>query len=223
MSCINQETFDFLADLKDNNNREWFALNRKRYENSLQNFVSVIDRLIAHLSVFDNSLIPLEAKDCIFRIYRDVRFARDKNPYKTNMGAYISKGGKKSAYAGYYFHLEPNASFISGGIYMVPSPTLKKIREDIEFYQDDFLGVVESEHFVNAFPSLGNDSLKRVPAGFPVDSPVEKYLKLKHITPSRPLSNEEMLNHNLVEQISSYYQEMLPLLEFFNRAISAED
>ena len=223
MPYILQESYDFLTDLKDNNNREWFALNRKRYENSLLNFTEVINRLIANLSLFDNSLFSVEAKDCIFRIYRDVRFARDKNPYKTNMGAYISMGGRKSAFAGYYFHLEPNSSFVSGGIYMTPNSTLKKIREDIEFYQGDFRGIVEDERFVHTFSSLGNESLKRIPVGFPVDSPVAKYLKLKHITPTRPLSNVEILSPNLIEHISSYYKQMFPLLEFFNRAIRAED
>ncbi len=223
MSFIHKKTIEFLVDLKASNNREWFNANRDRYYFALQNFKEFIDRLIVNIASFDNSIASLEAKDCIFRIYRDVRFARDKNPYKTNMGAYIARGGRKSAFAGYYFHLEPEASFVSGGIYMAPNPVLKKIREDIDFYSEEFIGIVESDIFQKTFTSIGADSLKRVPAGFSADSPVAKYLMLKHITPSRPLSASEVLDNNLIDKILADYKVMLPLIAFINRSIEAED
>lgn len=223
MSFINNKTIEFLVDLKDNNNREWFNENRVRYDLALQNFKEFTDKLILSIASFDKSIASLEAKDCIFRIYRDVRFGRDKNPYKTNMGAYIARGGRKSPFAGYYFHLEPEGSFVSGGIYMAPNPILKKIREDIDFYHEGFREIVESEDFQKTFTSIGSESLKRVPSGFSPDSPVAKYLMLKHITPSRPLSTNEVLDTNLIEKISSNYKLMFPLITFLNRAIEAED
>ncbi|MDX9846800.1 MAG: DUF2461 domain-containing protein [Tenuifilaceae bacterium] len=223
MSFIHKKTVEFLVDLKDNNNREWFNTNRERYDFALQNFKEFTDKLILSIASFDKSIASLEAKDCIFRIYRDVRFARDKNPYKTNMGAYIARGGRKSPFAGYYFHLEPEESFVSGGIYMAPNPILKKIREDIDYYHEEFRGIVESEVFQKTFTSIGSESLKRVPAGFSSDSPVAKYLMLKHITPSRPLKSNEILDSNLIERISANYKVMLPLIAFINRSIETED
>jgi uncharacterized protein (TIGR02453 family) len=123
---ISQSTIHFLADLKVNNNRDWFNANRIRYENSRSEYFAFVNQLIAGIKHFDHSIGTLEAKECTFRINRDIRFSPNKEPYKTNMGAYMARGGRKSPYAGYYFHLEPGASFVSGGIYMAPPENIKK-------------------------------------------------------------------------------------------------
>lgn len=219
---IDSKTIGFLIDLAKNNNRDWFNANRDIYEQSKSNFLSFTEGLIVAISDFDNSIGTLEAKDCHFRIYRDVRFSHNKDPYKTNMGAYISRGGKKSPFAGYYFHLEPNASFVSGGIYMPQPQILRKIRSDIETYADNFKAIVEEKNFVNTFSSLGEESLKRVPQGFSPDSPVAQYLKLKHITPSHRLSNEDLLLPDAFTTIVNMYKVMYPLIEFLNTAIEQE-
>ena len=222
MQVIKPDTLSFLEDLNVNNNRDWFTQNRSRYDLARENFVEFVNSIIVNLSSIDSDLGHIEAKDCIFRIYRDVRFSHNKSPYKTNMGAFISKGGKKSSYAGYYFHLEPNASFISGGIYRAPSNILKTVREDIDFYSNDFLAIVENSTFLKTFPSLGTDKLKRVPTGFSAQSPVAEYLKFKSITPMQALSNEQVLDGNLLGTIDKAYKLMQPLIAFINRAIDAE-
>src|SRR5258706_9723203 len=111
---ISPSTMSFLKALKSNNNKEWFDKNKDKYLAAKENVENLVDGLIKSFSAFDKSLAGLKAKDCVFRIYRDVRFAKDKRPYKTNMGASISAGGKKAEVAGYYIHIEPGNSFIAG-------------------------------------------------------------------------------------------------------------
>ncbi|PKP39476.1 MAG: TIGR02453 family protein [Bacteroidetes bacterium HGW-Bacteroidetes-15] len=219
---INPNIIDFLNDLKENNNRDWFKANQNRYEQAKDNFISFTEGLIAAIAEFDPSIGTLEAKECHFRIYRDVRFSKNKDPYKTNMGAYIARGGKKSPFAGYYFHIEPNASFVSGGIYMAQPNILRKIRSDIETYSDSFREIVENKKFKSTFTNLGEESLKKVPQGFSADSEVAQYLKLKHITPHHPLEDKEVINDNAFEMIVGIYREMLPLITFLNTAIEQE-
>jgi uncharacterized protein (TIGR02453 family) len=222
MISIASDTLDFLSELKENNHREWFNLNRSRFDSASLNFKIFADSLIASISSFDNSLGSIEAKDTIFRIYRDVRFAKDKNPYKTNFGAYIARGGRKGGYAGYYLHIEPGKSFASGGIYMAPNAILKRIREDIDYNAEKFLSIVENLGFKNSFSSIGDESLKRVPSGFSPESSVAKYLKLKHITPIHFLSNEDILSENLLIVLGDLYKLMFPLICFLNRSIEEE-
>jgi uncharacterized protein (TIGR02453 family) len=222
MQTINPDTIGFLMDLSANNTREWFAENKTRYEQARLNFLAFTEELIAAIKGFDNTLGSIEARECVFRIYRDVRFSHNKDPYKTNMGAYIVRGGKKSPFAGYYFHIEPNASFVSGGIYMAEPSILKKIRLDIETYADDFVAIVENKSFKNTFVNLGEEKLKRVPQGFSPDSPVAEYLKLKHITPHYPLNNSSLNNPNLFADVVDTFKKMYPLVHFINSAIEQE-
>ncbi|MEI9935324.1 MAG: DUF2461 domain-containing protein [Ferruginibacter sp.] len=123
---LQSSTFNFLEDLKENNNKSWFDKNRKIYELAKADFYTTVDTLINGIADFDESIRNLKAKDCLFRINRDIRFSKDKSPYKTNMGAYFNKGGKKINTAGYYFHFEPGGSFIAGGFHMPMPPELAR-------------------------------------------------------------------------------------------------
>jgi uncharacterized protein (TIGR02453 family) len=211
--------FHFLERLTENNNRDWFAQNKKDYDFAFSSFHDFTNNLIASISSFDKSIGTLEAKDCTFRIYRDVRFSHDKSPYKTNMGAYIARGGRKSPFAGYYFHIQPNESFLSGGIYMASPDIMLRIRKDIVSLSDEFKSIVEDADFRNTFSHLGNESLKRVPQGFDSRSVVAEYLKLKHITPHQNINIEDFSNPSLLEKSSMVFKRMYPLISFINRAI----
>jgi uncharacterized protein (TIGR02453 family) len=118
----------FLKDLEQNNNREWFNDNKKRYEESRDKVIFLTELMINEIGKFDSQVRGLSPKECVFRIFRDVRFSKDKRPYKTNFGSFICKGGRKSMNPGYYFHIQPGNSFIGGGIYMPPAVPLKAIR-----------------------------------------------------------------------------------------------
>jgi len=211
---------DFLKSLKVNNDRDWFAANKKWFDRSSEEFKSFTNLLIAGINEFDDSVGALDPKDCIFRIYRDVRFSHNKEPYKTNFGAYIAKGGRKSPYAGYYFHLDAEESFASGGIYMAPTEVMKRIREDIDLYPEDFLAIVNEKKFAETFRFFDEDKLKRVPQGFDKDSAVAEFLKFKHITPYHSLNGEDIADQDLLSNTLKVYQSMKPLVDFLNRSIN---
>lgn len=216
---ITQTTLNFLRELKKNNNRDWFNIHRSEYEAARENYGTFVNQLIAGIKEFDPSIGTLEAKDCWFRINRDIRFSPNKEPYKTNMGAYIANGGRKSPFAGYYFHLEPGQSFISGGIYMAPPETMKRIRSEINAYSNDFLKTVSSKEFTSVFSHFDSESLKRVPQGFSADSPVADYLKMKHITPYKAIGDVDLVSKNLLSTSLSTFKVLHPLVQFLNRAI----
>jgi uncharacterized protein (TIGR02453 family) len=210
---------DFLQVLKVNNDREWFNANKNWYQQSSDEFKSFTNLLIAGINEFDDSVGSVDPKDCIFRIYRDVRFSHDKAPFKTNFGAYIAKGGRKSPYAGYYFHLDAESSFASGGIYMAPTEVMKRIREDIDLYPEDFLALVNDKKFKKTFQFFDEDRLKRVPQGFEKDSPVAEFLKFKHITPYHSFSEKDIADKDLLKNTIEVYKTMKPLVDFLNRSI----
>jgi uncharacterized protein (TIGR02453 family) len=209
----------FLKSLKQNNNRDWFNENKKVFLQSSEEFSKFVSLLIAGINEFDSSVGPVEPKDCIFRIYRDVRFSHDKDPYKTNFGAYIAKGGRKSPYAGYYFHLDTEESFASGGIYMAPSDVMKRIREDMDLSPEDFLAIVNDKKFASTFKFFEDEKLKRVPQGFDKDSSVAEYLKFKHLTPYHSLSDKDIASDDLLNSTLKTFATMKPLVDFLNRSI----
>ena len=128
-----KDILDFLTELRQHNNRDWFNERKDRFYELRATFLNRVDELIRLISVFDEEISGLEAKNCVYRIYRDTRFSPDKTPYKTFFSAYIaSKGGKKSLRAGYYLHLEPGNCLLGGGVWCPESKLLKELREHIE-------------------------------------------------------------------------------------------
>src|SRR6185369_7583421 len=165
-------TLKFLKDLKKNNNKPWFDAHRKQYEAAKNDFEILIQSILDKHSKNDPDLKELTAKKCMFRINRDVRFSKDKSPYKTNFGASMDKGGKKSGLAGYYFHLEPGKSFIGGGIWMPQPDALRKVRQEIDYGFDEFRKIVESKKFRSIFKEMYSGEgmqLAKVPQGFEKD------------------------------------------------------
>ena len=219
-TCIEASTLNFLADLQGNNNREWFQQNRNRYELAFSNFYQLVLSLIAGIGSFDKNLGSPDPKDCIFRIYRDVRFSPNKMPYKQNFGAYIAKGGKKSNLAGYYIHIEPHESFAAGGIYMAPSDIMRRVREDIYDYPEDFLSIVNSKKFRGKFSFEDAESLGKVPRGFEAGTAVDEYLKLKNLIPSISFSDSSIQKETFVDEVLQVYKALQPLVGFINQAIN---
>ncbi|HVE60219.1 MAG TPA: DUF2461 domain-containing protein, partial [Chitinophagaceae bacterium] len=175
-------TLRFLSQLKKNNNRDWFEKHRPDYEAARLDFQNFIYLLIKDLGKTDPSIAGLNAKDCLFRINRDIRFSKNKLPYKTNMGASIKRGGKKSPFCGYYFHCEPGASFIGGGLWMPEAESLKKLRQEIDYNFEEFRNIINDKKFKSAYGDLykGEDvSLATAPKGYEKDHPAISYLKLK--------------------------------------------
>ncbi len=173
---------DFLTKLKQNNNRDWFNENKKHYNDAKSDFEDLINRLIPATNHFDPEIGTISAKQCVFRIFRDVRFSNDKSPYKTNMGGFIARGGRKGGFAGYYLHIDPEQSFIAGGLHMPAPEELKKARQEILYNIDDFKSIINKPSFKKTFGEIEGEQLKRPPKDFPADFPDIDLLKFKSYT-----------------------------------------
>lgn len=215
-----KEIYDFLSNLKVNNNKEWFDKNKDSYLKAKQQFTNIIEVLINEIRSFDPEMPPLEAKDCIFRIYRDVRFSNDKTPYKTYSGGYIAKGGRKGIYPGYYFHIQPGECFLSGGIYMPQPAILKAIRNEIYYHSDEYLSLINNPEFKATFRLFDEDKLKTNPKDFPKDFEHIDLLRYRSYAPHLPFTDEQLLSSNLLDFVISKFRIMRPYNKFLNEAIS---
>ena len=222
---LQPSTLKFLQDLKKNNNRPWFEANRKRYELAKADFLNFIQQVIDAYGKKDKSITSLKAKDCIFRINRDVRFSKDKSPYKTNFGASINKGGRKAMNtAGYYFHLEPGQLFIGGGIYQPMPPELNKVRQEVDYCFDEFKKIIGTKKFKTVYKDLDRSkefTLTRVPKGYESDNAAAEYLKLKSFIAFTILKDKDVLSKTLLKKTVDSFVTLEPLIIFLNRATEA--
>jgi uncharacterized protein (TIGR02453 family) len=219
---LHSSTLKFLKDLRKNNNKEWFDSNRKTYEAARRDFESFVETVIKKLSRSDDSIKDLKPKDCIFRINRDIRFSKDKSPYKTNFGAYINRGGKKSKFGGYYFHCDPEQAFAGGGLWMPVPPELNKVRQEIDYCFDEFKKIINTKKFRENYGNLyqGDDMrLSLVPKGFDKSNPAAEYLKLKSFIAMKQLSTKDLTSNDLVNNTVKLFESLQPLIRFVNRAV----
>ena len=216
---IQKSTFQFLKQLSKNNNREWFNANKYLYEAAKNDFENFVGELIAAISKFDKPVNGLKAKDCTFRIYRDVRFSKNKEPYKNNFGAYIAEGNKKSMKPGYYIHLQPNGkSFFAGGAYMPASPVVNAIRQEIDYNLKEFEDILKTKSFKKYFSGLEGDTLKTAPKGYAKDHPAIEILRHKDFLAMHPLKDEQLLAKNATVYVAKGCEAMKPFNDFLTRA-----
>jgi uncharacterized protein (TIGR02453 family) len=219
---LQPSTIKFLKDLKKNNNKPWFDANRKKYEDAKSDFEIFIQSIIDSYSKKDPTIKELKVKGCTFRINRDIRFSKDKTPYKINMGASINRGGKKSIFAGYYFHLEPGESFAGGGIWMPTPVELKKVRQEIDYNVEEFKKIVSAKKFRSVYGKLydaAEVSLVKVPQGFEKDNPAAEFLKLKSFLAMKKLKDTDITVSSLKKQVLDAFDALQPLVEFINKAL----
>lgn len=216
---MDKQVLQFLSELKDNNNREWFAENKQQYEKARQQVLDFVDNLILGMVKIDKSFTGLTAKDSLFRIYRDVRFSKDKSPYKTNFGAYLVPGGKKSSRAGVYLQIAPGDSFIAGGSYAPPADILKKIRYEVYNNITEFKEIIQSKEFVKNFGELAGSKLVRPPVGFPADFADIELLKFKDYIVFSKIEDKMIASPQLTNHILNLVKIMKPFDDFLNRAI----
>ena len=215
-----KNALDFLRDLEENNNREWFHANKYRYDEIKIEFETLINALIERIISFEPSIAGITAKECVFRIYKDTRFSKDKTPYKTHLGAYITKGGRGSKLAGYYFHIQPSESFIGGGIYCPEPAELKKVREEIYYNIDQFKKITLKKEFKQFFPTIEGDKLVNPPKGYPKEFEEIELLKHKSWVAWHGLSDKKLATKDLLDYITNACLAMHPFNEFFNVALS---
>jgi uncharacterized protein (TIGR02453 family) len=219
MEQINKSTLDFLSDLKNHNEREWFIKNKKRYDDARYNYESFVQAVIDRMAEYDPLLKGLEARSCTYRINRDIRFSNDKTIYKTHLGAFIVKGGKKNGdrFAGYYFHVEPGGNnMIAGGAYMPPMPWLTAIREKIDDQGSNLINIINSKEFIEYFGKIEGEKLKSAPKGFSRDHQYIEYLKLKSYLVTKIISDKELLSKDCFDLVINASRAMKPLNDFLN-------
>lgn len=216
-------TLTFLKNLKKNNNKPWFDANRKQYEAAKADFAAFVQSIIEAHGKKDQSIAHLQAKECMFRINRDVRFSKDKSPYKTNMGAFINAGGKKSNLAGYYIHVEPGGSFAGGGMYMPMPPELAKVRQEIDYNLAAFKKIISSKKFKTVYGDLSSDAeytLSRVPKGYEPENAAADYLKLKSFVAIVHFKDGNITTAAYKKEILNAMEALQPLNNFLNEAIA---
>src|SRR4051812_29066988 len=222
---LQKSTLQFLKNLKQNNAKEWFDAHRTAYDTARADFTGFISTVINQYGKTNEDIASLQAKDCLFRINRDVRFSKNKAPYKTNFGASIARGGKKSIYAGYYIHVEPgNESFAGGGLWMPEAEQLKKVRQEIDYNFSAFEEIVTQPAFKNVYDALytGEDSkLSRPPKGYDDSNPAIEYLKFKSFIALHPLKDAELTDKNLLPTVLQAFNALHPLVIFLNTAIES--
>jgi len=216
---IDKTVFSFLKDLKKNNNREWFDENRERYQEARQAFELFISMVMGEIKKFDKEAVNVEPKDCIFRIFRDIRFSKDKTPYKTNFGAYIVRGGRKGSLAGYYLHIEPGASMLAGGVYMPQPDVLKAIRNEIYNNADEFKAILQNPTFRKHFGEIDAPRLSRPPKGFPPDFKDISLLQYQYYTITKSESDSAVVKSDYINEIREVFRAMVPFNRFLNEAI----
>lgn len=223
---ITKEALQFLEDLVANNSTEWMHANKKRYENYKKDYHQYIASVLAEMKPLDKTLETLEVKNCTFRINRDIRFSKDKSPYKTNMGIWFTQNKNNKNSPGYYIHFEKGNSFIAGGVWCPEPDQLKKIRKEIEYFHDDLEKIVNDKTFKKEFNKITHDdtnSLKNAPKGFDPNHPAIEFLKLKSFTASQKVDDTIFTQPDFSVKIAKKLIALKPMNDFLKRALETEE
>ena len=211
---------DFLTRLSKNNNKEWFDANKKEYESLRKEWIQFVADSIQAFGAFDLGLLILEPKHCIFRINRDIRFSKDKSPYKNNFGMSLTVGGKKDEFCGYYLHIQPGNCFIAGGAYQPMPDKLAAIRQEIDYNFDSFKKIVTSKAFVSRFGGLSGDKLSRPPKGYDADNPAIEFIKHKGFIAQKMMTDKTLMDKNIMKELVESGKAMKPMIDFLREAIN---
>lgn len=220
---IQASTLQFLKELKKNNTKEWFDDNRTAYEDAKNSFLEFTQQLIIGVGKFDNNILKanLDPKKCITRLNRDLRFSKDKSPYKTNFFTMINQGGKKSSFACYYLQLQPDNSFTGGGVYMPVPPDLQKFRQEIDYNFEEWKGILANKSFRKIYPKgiQSPETLSRLPKAYEESNPASEYLKMKGYFTTNQLTDELLQSKTCIKIVLQNLETVQPVINFLNRAL----
>lgn len=215
-----QFTLDFLSDLAKNNKKEWMDDHKKRYQEAKNQVIELVAEVIEKASAFDPNLIGVEPKKTLFRINRDIRFSNNKDPYKTNFGAAIVHGGRKSGNAGYYLHIKPNESMIGGGVYQPSPEVMQKVRQEIDYNGKKMRSIIENTDFKKMFGEpYGEDRLKTAPKGYPKDHADVDLLQLKHYVFMNKVTDSKVISKSFSSEVVKAYEVLYPFNQFLQEAM----
>ncbi len=213
---ISPSLFKFLKDLKKNNNRAWFNTNKSRYEkhqSSMKNFVAALQAEMEKQDLIE--------KAKLYRIYRDVRFSKNKLPYKNNFGGYLRRATAQRR-GGYYFHIEPNNSMVAGGFWRPNGPDLKRIREEIAADDTEIRDIISQPTFQSTFGSIYGEAVKTAPRGYPVDHPAIDLLRKKQFVVSRSFTDEEVLKESFFKETVFTFLQMRPFFDYMSDILTTD-
>lgn len=218
MTAIHKNTFQFLEELAQNNNREWFNSNKDSYIEIREALIAFLESIYPGLCKMDPDLAGIDIRKSVFRINRDVRFSADKSPYKTSIAAIIIAGGKRnfSERAGYYIHIEPGNSMIGGGAYLPPSAWINRIRKEIASDSETFRQIIGEKKFKKYFGELAGDKLAGAPRGFAKDHPDIDLLRYKSYLAVHELKPEDILSERFNKHFIDVASALKPLNDFLN-------
>jgi len=215
-----QQTLDFLKKIKKNNNKEWFEKNKPVYLQSKKDLEEIVTKVLTLTSKFDKEVVGINPAKTIFRIYKDVRFSKDKTPYKTNMGAHITPGTKGSDLPGYYIHIEPGNCFLGGGCYMPMPDKLAAIRQEIDYNFTDFKKLLANKDLKKYFGGLADEEkLVNPPKGYDKENPAVEILKNKHFVLMHKFDDKELLKTDFPKYAASAFKAMHPFILFLREAV----
>jgi uncharacterized protein (TIGR02453 family) len=217
---MDEMVIKFLEELAQNNTREWMQEHKKQYEKVRNTFIDFVSLVLLDMQKVDPDLMELTAKECTFRINRDVRFSKDKSPYKLNFSAYFALGGKKSFNGGYYFHLQPGQSFIGGGIYQPMPDMLAKIRQEIDYNPQIIHSIISQEEFKTYFGEIKGDKLKTSPKGYSADHVDIELLRHKSFVASKAINDVIVSSKDFQSEVVRGFTIMKPFKDFLTAAIS---
>ncbi|WP_026995461.1 DUF2461 domain-containing protein [Flectobacillus major] len=213
--AISQETFDYLNQLKINNNREWFHANKKQYDSVKASFEENIQNLIHSIGTFEN-MTGVKVKDCNYRIARDVRFSPNKDPYKTWLSASFSEGGRKSGRMDYYLHIQDGESFLGGGMYSPTPEQLALFRQEIDYNAEHLKGIIYNPTFVKTFGTPVGESVKTSPKGYDKNHPEIELLRMKQMFFWKKFTNEEVISSDFERIVTQSCLVLKPYLDYLN-------
>ena len=215
---LQPDTVRFIERLSENNNKPWFDAHRDEYVAAKADFERFVELLMGQLVEIEPALSEQKAKDSIFRIFRDVRFSKDKTPYKGHFGVYLSRGGRKYSGAGYYLHIEPGGkSFIGGGLWMPEPSLLKAVRQEIDYNFEEFKNIINEKNFRKLFSNIEGERLKTLPQGYGAENPAIEYLKMKSFTAGHNLEDKELTSRGFGKKAVDVFTIMKPFVDFLNR------
>jgi len=217
---INQSTFNFLSELAANNNREWFTDNKQRYEEAKENVLDFTGELIKELNRFDKAVsADLDPKKCVMRIYRDIRFSKDKTPYKDNFGIGNLRTGR--VHIGYYVQIQPGRNLAGGGYWMPEADHLKLIRQEVDYNADDLKKIIDAPEFKKFFGEFrAQEQLKGAPRDYEADNENIDLIKLKSFAALHQLTDAEMMKKDSPKRVAEVLGYIYPLTTFLKNALA---
>ncbi len=219
-ALIKKESIDFLKTLSKNNNREWFNAHKNKFLEAQTNIIAFADALLHELNMHDK--IQTESgKAGVFRIYRDVRFSKDKTPYNTHWSGSFKRATKKLR-GGYYFHIKPGNTFVSGGFWGPEPADLKRIRQDIDSNYPEWKKILSDKTFIKTFGELKGEQVSSAPRGYSKDNPAIDLLRYKQFLVVHKFSDEEVLSPKFLTNVNDTFKKMRPYFNFMSEILTTD-